>query len=103
MAADTDDASDTPRSTVALRAVEGAALPLPLRDALTRDMVRAAAEAIAERTGVRVVALETSDTGIVATLAAPQLVALGFAAELRRVTEAWHTKKFGVSLWGEVS
>lgn len=88
-------------STVTLRAVPGARVPAPLRDESVRGVVRATAQAIAERMGVPLVGVEASEDAIVATLDAPQVVAIGFAAELRRLTDAWHEERYGSPLWGE--
>ena len=85
-------------TTVTLRALAGRA---PLDDERIRGLVIAAAHAIAERHGVRVIAIETEPTALIATLATGRLPAIGFAAELRRTTNAWHEGKFGETLWGE--
>lgn len=86
------------RSTITLRALVGA----PLHDTKVRDIVMATASAIAERNGVTLTALCANDDSVTAELAANRLVALGFAAELRRVTGAWYAHKSGgQSLWGE--
>ncbi len=85
-------------TSVTLRALEG----LPLKDPRIRDMVVATAESLAERNGVQVLDISTEPDHIAVTLAAARLVAIGFAAELRRLTTRWYTRKFGVStLWGE--
>lgn len=89
-----------PRSTITLRALPGATISLPLVDPDISRMVRATAEAIAERTGVRLISLVSDDESVTAMLEGSQLVAVGFAAELRRVTDAWHERKFGMPLWG---
>ncbi|MFO0828253.1 MAG: hypothetical protein U0572_08895 [Phycisphaerales bacterium] len=95
------------RSSVTLRAlrdaVPGSTSESPLANAGVRGIVRATAEAIAERVGVKLVALDDDDDSVTATLEAPQVVALGFAAELRRLTEQWHRAKYGRGLWGEGS
>lgn len=78
----------------------------PLRDPELAAIVRSTAEAIAERTGVRLVAIELDDSGVTATLDAPGMAATGFAAELRRLTARWFARKYGApetgagSLWG---
>jgi hypothetical protein len=84
-------------STVRLTALEGE----PLRDDRLRDLVVATAHAIAERTGVALTAIDPSPDGVQVTISAGRLAALGFVAELRRVTEAWHRGRTGRSLWGE--
>lgn len=84
-------------ATVTLTALDG----LPLTTETVRDTVAAAARAIAERNGVELLALKTFPDRITATLDGSNLVAIGFAAELRRITNAWHRGKFNADLWGE--
>ena len=87
-----------PGSAVTLRALEGR----PLEDPRVREMVIATARAIAERQGVEVLDVTAKPASITVTLAATRIVAMGFAAELRRLTTSWYTKKFGAaSLWGD--
>lgn len=89
---------EIPPTTITLRALEGA----PLEDEMVRRTVVAAARAIAERNGVSLLRLEAGPDRVIATLAAPRLAAIGFAAELRRVTSEWYRRKAGVEhLWGE--
>lgn len=67
-----------------------------------RRMVVAAAEALAEREGVGLVDIFADDSSVTFQIRADRLVAVAFAAELRRLTTTWYTRKFGVStLWGE--
>ena len=101
-APDARDDHDPDRCTVTLRALDGA----PLADDAVRSMVIANAHAIAERQGVRVREVTTTDEAITVILDgvpdASPLIAMGFAAELRRPTTAWYTRKYGVTtLWGE--
>src|SRR5262245_56764169 len=85
-------------TTVTLRALEGK----PLQDAPIRDMVQATAHAIAERQGVKVLAMRAEPDHITVTLNVGRIQAVGFAAELRRLTTNWYTHKFGgATLWGE--
>lgn len=84
-------------STLRLRALEGE----PLRDERVRDTVIAAAHAIAERTGIALERVEGEPDSLVVTICADRLAALGFLAELRRATDAWHRRSRGGSLWGE--
>jgi hypothetical protein len=85
-------------TSVTLRALEGE----PLKDHRIRDMVTATAESLAERNGVPVIDVHAEPDRITVTLASDRIVAMGFAAELRRLTTNWYTKKFGVeTLWGE--
>lgn len=85
-----------PSSAVTLRAHLGQ----PLADQAIRSTVIATAHAIAERTGVELLDLHATDDAVTARLASDRIAALGFAAELRRLTNAWHTTKFGAPLWG---
>jgi hypothetical protein len=84
-------------SRVRLRALTGA----PLRDARVRETVVSSAHAIAERTGVTLAAIDADDEGVTVTLPLDKIAAMGFLAELRRVTEQWHVKRTGRTLWGE--
>ena len=85
-------------TTITLRALEGE----PLSDARIRDMVEATARAIAERQGVAVLEVRSEDDRIHVTLPVTRLAAIGFAAELRRLTTRWYTQKYGEeTLWGE--
>ncbi len=89
-------------STVILRALGG----LPLADPIVRDVVIATAHAIAERTGVKLIDLQWSPDAIMLTIDESRLAAIGFAAELRRLTNRWHATrdpklKQPTSLWGE--
>lgn len=88
---------DPERNTITLRALEGA----PLRDEHIRGMVVATAHAIAERNGVDLLYLRTAEDSITATLACSRLAAIGFASELRRLTERWYRQHTGANtLWG---
>lgn len=85
-------------SSITLRALEGA----PLSDEATRRTVVAAARALAERHGVELLRVDSSDDRLTVTLRVHRLGAIGFAAELRRLTEAWHKAHAGGrTLWGE--
>ena len=87
----------TDRTTITLHARSGA----PLEDDETRRMVEATARAIAERHGVNLIRLVTEDDRITATLTLPRLAAIGFAAELRRITTSWYREHTGIDhLWG---
>ena len=91
--------SDEERSAITLKALEGE----PLKHERIREMVVATAHAIAERQGIEVLAIGTTSSSITARLATGRIQAMGFAAELRRLTTSWYRHKFGaVSLWGEV-
>jgi len=83
---------------ITLRALEGT----PLAHENIRAMVVATAEALAERQGLRIFQVEADESSITATIEAERIVAIGFAAELRRLTTIWYRHKFGVdALWGE--
>lgn len=87
-----------PATAVRLRALQGR----PLENQATRGMVIAIAEALAERQGIVVRDLRAEDDCVTIVLDAPRIVAIGFAAELRRLTTSWFTKKYGAAtLWGE--
>ncbi|MEQ8770249.1 MAG: HAD-IIIA family hydrolase [Phycisphaerales bacterium] len=91
-----------PRVLAASRVVLHADLsadPRPLADERVRETVIASARAIAERTGVELLDTSATDTALTATLAASRVAAMGFAAELRRTTNAWHTKRHDRALW----
>lgn len=73
-----------------------------LAEHAVHDMVVASAEAIAERTGVRLVSIEADGSGITAIIEGDRLAALGLAAELRRLTGAWYARRHpGERLWHE--
>ena len=89
----------TTASHITLRALEGA----PLHDQRIREMVMATAHALAERHGMTLLNIAADDESVTVTLPAGRIEAMGFAAELRRLTTRWYTQKFGVStLWGEL-
>src|SRR5262245_25871373 len=69
-------------TVITLRALAGQ----PLADPHIREMVAATAHAIAERQGVKVIDLRTADDHVTAKLSAGRIEAIGFAAELRRLT-----------------
>ena len=74
-------------------------LGAPLSDESVRGIVRSSAEAIGERTGVRVGIRALDDQSIELEVDGSQLEATALAAELRRVTDDWHQEKFGCALW----
>ena len=83
-------------STVRLSALEGE----PLTDPRVRDTVVATVHAIAERTGIELESAVPEASSLTVTIRADRLAALGFVAELRRVTDAWHRGRTGRTLWG---
>ncbi len=73
--------------------------PLALENARTQATIRATAEALAERTGVEVPALEFLH-GIVRFHGPPtQLTLIGLVAEVRAISQRWHQKHFDALLW----
>jgi len=85
------------RCVVTLRAVSGE----PLTDRSTRDTVVASARALAERTGIVLDDLRTTRDSIEVSILADRLTGIGFAAELRRSTNAWYEAKYHDGpLWG---
>ena len=91
----------TEQTTITLRALDGAPSP-PLSDPTVRRTVLSAATALAERNGVKILTLDATNDALTTTLEAPRLVAIGFAAELRRITTAWYRHRTGIDhLWGE--
>lgn len=83
-------------TTVTLRALDGR----PLGDPAVHGIVVATAHAIAERQGIRVASIDSGDDHVTVTLGAGRIEALGFAAELRRLTGRWYAEKHGGELWG---
>jgi hypothetical protein len=72
----------------------------PLADERVQGSIVAAAHALAERFGIEVVSLATTTDSIEVTLGADEVTAVGFAAELRRSTNAWYLPRHGgQSLW----
>lgn len=72
----------------------------PLADHPVRGAVVAAAQALAEREGIKIERLTTDDDGISIDLVTQEATAVGFAAELRRITNHWYEEKYGKGpLW----
>lgn len=71
-----------------------------LADRDLRAALEASAHGLGERTGVRLVGLDWTADSVTATVEGGEVVALGFAAEWRRVTTAWWRTRGGSgSLW----
>lgn len=84
-------------STVRLTATRGT----PLAEGKVRATVVATAHAIAERVGIPIVHLDTDDRSVQVTLGCGEVESVGFAAELRRLTNVWYVGKFNAGpLWG---
>lgn len=71
----------------------------PLADPAVRRMVIATGHAIAERVGVELVSIDADAGGVRVALRGSRVTAMGFLAELRRLTNAWHLRKHGSELW----
>lgn len=91
-----DDRSSATTAQLTLSA-QPSPTPGPLRDAVLRNKVITATNALAERTGVRILDLHTTDASITATIEGTPLIALGLAAQLRRITNGYTEKP----LWGD--
>ena len=66
-----------------------AAPAVDLREPRLRAAITAAAEGLAERTGVRLASLDWNTHSVTAIVEGGEIIALGFAAELRRTTDGW--------------
>lgn len=85
------------QSTIRLSALSGK----PLEDRATRDTVIASARALAERSGIVIDHLSVRGDSIAVTLQSDRITGVGFAAELRRTTNAWYEGKYHDGpLWG---
>lgn len=71
----------------------------PLEEERTRETVLSAAHGLAERFGIEIVGTDMAPASLSVTLGADEATAIGFAAELRRTTNAWHQSKHGGPLW----
>jgi hypothetical protein len=83
---------------VTLRALSGS----PLEDEKVRAIVVSTAWAIGERTGIEVLEVRPHRDRIEVDLGCSRIASIGFAAELRRLTERWFTRRFPDAghLWG---
>ena len=70
-----------------------------LEDERLRETIVAAAEAIAERTGVRLVDCRVSGGRLELAVEGSSMLAVGLAAELRRTTDRWYLDREGTHLW----
>lgn len=92
-----DEQAAHPTTTVLLKAINP--FDQPLADERIRSTVEACATAIAERNGIRIISIETTESSIAATLDLHKLGALAFMAQLRNNTNRWHTSHTGKNLW----
>jgi len=93
------DGRDGAPTWIATSSTRMIAAPGRLASAQNRDMVHAAAHALAEREGVRVSRLQVDETGVELEVVGAEIVALGFAAELRRNTNQWALSRGETNLW----
>lgn len=70
-----------------------------LTDERLRETIVAAAEGIAERTGVSLMRADIELDALDLTVDGAPILALGLAAELRRHTDRWHFDRTGRHLW----
>ncbi|MDA0214356.1 MAG: HAD family hydrolase [Planctomycetota bacterium] len=70
-----------------------------LADAHTRNMIQAAAHALAEREGIRLVRVKVDQTGVDLEIVGSEIVVLGFTAELRRNTNHWANSHGALPIW----
>jgi D-glycero-D-manno-heptose 1,7-bisphosphate phosphatase len=89
--------TNAPTATASLSPIDPYAHPLS--DDKIRRTVESAACALAERTGIKIIELDTSDAQVTVTLATHKLAALAFMAELRAITNRWHQSHTGHDLW----
>lgn len=90
-------AQDAPRarSSASLRAANESLLHVER----TRESVLSSGWALAERAGVRLLRLAIDGERLDVEVDGPEIVALGFIAELRRITNRWHRARTGGALW----
>ena len=92
-----DEQAAHPTSTVVLQAINP--FDQPLADERIRSTIEACAHAIAERSGVRVISIQTTDSSITASIDIHKLGALAFMAQLRNNSNRWHRAHAGTDLW----
>ena len=77
-------------TTITLHTSDGQALS----QERVRETVMATAAALAERFAIEVTELDANDESLTMTLIADEVTSVGFAAELRRNTNAWYESKY---------
>ena len=77
-------------TTITLHTADGVALA----DERVRETALAAAGALAERFGIKVGAMGADEEALTVTLEADEVTGVGFAAELRRNTNAWYEGRY---------
>jgi len=72
-----------------------------LSDAVFKETIKSMAHALAQRTGIQLLQLEFHTNSVTATVEGGEVIALGFATELRRDTERWwRSHRAPESPWG---
>jgi hypothetical protein len=72
-----------------------------LSDAVFKETIKSMAHALAQRTGIQLLQLDFHATKVNATVAGGEVIALGFATELRRDTDRWwRSHRAPESPWG---
>ena len=77
-------------TTITLHTADGQALS----HERVRETVMAAAASLAERFKIEMTELDADDEALTVTLIADEVTSVGFAAELRRNTNAWYEGKY---------
>ena len=87
--------------SVSTRATLRAAQAGALADPRTRAPIKAAAQGIAERTGVLLLEIQADADGVSVHVEGPTMIAMGLLAELRRATQQWHATHSPDPLWAQ--
>ena len=74
-----------------------------LSDAVFQETIKSMAQALAQRTGIKLVRIEFETNCVIATVEGGDVIALGFVAELRRDSDRWWREHRGAeSPWGSM-
>ena len=74
-----------------------------LLDAVFQETIKSMAQALAQRTGIKLVRIEFETNCVTATVEGGDVIALGFVAELRRDSDRWWREHRGAeSPWGSM-
>jgi len=74
-----------------------------LSDAVFQETIKSMAQALAQRTGIKLVRIEFETNCVTATVEGGDVIALGFVAELRRDSDRWWREHRGAeSPWGSM-
>ena len=72
-----------------------------LSDAVFKETIKSMAHALGQRTGIQLLQLDFHASSVTATVAGGEVIALGFATELRRDTDRWwRSHRAPESPWG---